>query len=192
MIIYRNDNLHTSGKCGENVTWELKGSELIIDGTGEMYNYDYGSNQADYDVKYTPWKDLDFNSVTINEGVTRIGDGVFQYKECVQNITIPDSVVSIGDAAFQFTSLDHIYLPSSVKEFGYGVFSYCYNLTSLGGKGSGCAIEYDCKGRIPDIAFNGSEIVSIEFSDEITEIGKESFFACNDLLDVNIPGNIKK
>ena len=58
------------GTCGENVSWTLKyGGHLTISGEGDMEITGYDS----------PWEDLVFSKVTIEDGVTSISDCAFNY-----------------------------------------------------------------------------------------------------------------
>lgn len=181
----------SSGKCGENVFWsvDVSTSILTISGTGEMD--DYGYRQDTNSWKYTPWRYYDITGVIISDGVTHIGDGAFQYTG-IKKITIPDSVLSIGSSAFDSSNLTSIFIPNNVKSIGWCAFSGCQNLTTLGGKNSGCSIEYDCENIIPEHAFQYSEIEQIFFSENITEIGDYAFANCNRLKNITIPSTIKK
>ena len=79
-----------TGSCGDNVTYSLdtETGVLTISGTGDMYSY--GPFYENTNIK----------SVIIENGVTSIGDGVFQGCTSLRSVTIPDSVTSIGDDAF--------------------------------------------------------------------------------------------
>ncbi len=94
-----------SGSCGDGVTYELEGDfdsnyTLTISysgsGTGKMTDY------VDYPDQRAPWFVYrnGILSITINEGVTSIGNNAFL--GCAKApINIPKSVASIGDSAFQ-------------------------------------------------------------------------------------------
>ena len=115
----------TSGKCGENVNWELKNGVLTISGTGPMYPVD----SDDYMNFY--YRD-DITSVVIKSGVTNIGVGLFEKCENLTSIDIPNSVTSIGDGAFvdcsNLTSAD---IPNGVTSIGDRAFRDCVSLTSV-------------------------------------------------------------
>ena len=86
-----------TGTCGENVTYSLDSStgELTISGTGKMDDY------QNYDDGFSPFfYNHDIKTITINSGVTSIGDGAFESCENLTSVTIPDSVTSIGWGAF--------------------------------------------------------------------------------------------
>lgn len=58
-----------SGTCGENLVWTLEDNDLIISGTGPMYNYS--------ETNPAPWADLQVYECEIEDGVTTIGDYAF-------------------------------------------------------------------------------------------------------------------
>ncbi len=91
--------------------------------------------------------------------VTSIGEGAFDYCECLTNITIPDSVTSIGDYAFSnCSSLTSITIPESVTNIGNSAFYNCRSLTSI---------------TIPD---------------SVTSIGAYAFYYCSSLTSITFQG----
>ena len=112
----------TSGSCGVYLTWSYNSdtNELVISGTGEMTSspWDY------YEDKIT--------KVTIDDGVTNIGTGVFYRCTKLTSVTIGNSVTSIGDYAFRnCTGLTSITIPDSVKSIGDNAFENCTRLASI-------------------------------------------------------------
>ena len=84
----------TSGKCGENLTWELDstGTTLTIKGTGAMY---------DWETAKSPWySNRTIQTVSLPDGLTNIGNYAFGYCSSITSINIPDTVTSIGVSAF--------------------------------------------------------------------------------------------
>ena len=74
----------------------------------------------------------DITSVTIPDGVTRIGTYAFSWCESLKTVNIPDSVTSIGDFTFEFcSSLTSVNIPNSVTSIGYFAFYSCSSLTSV-------------------------------------------------------------
>lgn len=89
--------------------------------------------------------------VTLNNGVTSIGDYAFQFCSSLNSITIPSSVTSIGeDAFYECSSLTSITIPSSVVSIGEGAFGKCSSLT-----------EIVFKGDVPDFEY-------LDFGDNVT------------------------
>lgn len=76
---------------------------------------DYTSHEA-YD-SHNPkgWK---YNSVSIDPGITYIGDWLF-YRCCAEELTIPEGVKEIADWGIRYSpTLKRISIPSSVKKLG--------------------------------------------------------------------------
>lgn len=127
-----------SGTCGTNVTWEIEDDTLIIQGTGAMYNY-----PDDLPGYYEYASDIQF--ISIQPGVTEIGEYAFWSMSEVFRVDIPSTVNIIHTGAFQncenlmyvfiseglttiekraFAECDHLYmvsLPSTLKEIEYGL-----------------------------------------------------------------------
>ena len=114
-----------SGKCGENVNWELKDGVLTISGTGDMANF-----SAD-DV---PWakKRITITSVIIEEGVTRIGQCAFFQCTNMTSVSIPNSVMYINASSFAHCSaLTSLTIPGNVAEIQGFAFGDCSGLTAI-------------------------------------------------------------
>ncbi|MBR5562567.1 MAG: leucine-rich repeat protein [Clostridia bacterium] len=121
----------TSGKCGDNLTWSLNTStrELVISGTGDMYDFTYSSNSVD-----VPWYNIRSNikSVTIGNSVTSIGNIAFARCDSLISVTISNSVTSIGDKAFYVcNSLTSITIPDRVTSIGNSAFYSCNSLSNI-------------------------------------------------------------
>lgn len=87
------------------------------------------------------------SSLTIGEGVTRIGDYAFMLCSFVTEVVIPESVTSMGDWAFsQCTGLQEAYIGDGVTEIAAKAFAEC---TALKTVVIGKSIQ-----RIGDQAFN--------------------------------------
>ena len=87
------------------------------------------------------------SSLTIGEGVTRIGDYAFMLCSFVTEVVIPESVTSMGDWAFHScTGLQEAYIGDGVTEIAAKAFAEC---TALKTVVIGKSIQ-----RIGDQAFN--------------------------------------
>lgn len=87
---------------------------LTITGEGPMPDYrDGGTSET------PPWYPHvnRISSLTIGEGVTRIGDYAFMLCSFVTEVVIPESVTSMGDWAFwHCTGLQEAYIGDGVTE----------------------------------------------------------------------------
>lgn len=105
----------TSGACGENLTWVLRGNTLTISGTGEM---DDGS----------PWDAhrKKIKKVILTGGVTSVGEKAFFEYDRLEYVDFGDSLVEIGEKAFAgCTDLKLIHLPATFRTFGAEAFRDC-------------------------------------------------------------------
>ncbi len=115
-----------SGTCGDNLTWTLTDEgELIIEGTGAMEDYWTG------DAPWWEYVSL-IKSISINNGITSIGDCAFVDCCNLTDISIPNSVTSIGYEAFYGCyNLVSISIPEGVTSIGELAFLDCASLTSI-------------------------------------------------------------
>lgn len=103
-----------SGKCGNNVNYELnkETGELKFTGTGEMYSYNNSTNKSPF------FQSSDVKNITIAEGVTSIASCLFYSCTAIYDIAIPNSVTSVGDNAFYAcNSLVSIYYYSTQEKW---------------------------------------------------------------------------
>ena len=103
--------------------------------------------------------------VVIPNGVTTIGNDIFQFNKSITSVVIPDSVTTIGDNAFdQCESLKTVTFGtnSQLTTIGGSAFSFCPN------------------------------IESISISDSVTSIGKNAFYYCNSLSTVYYGGTAEE
>ena len=184
-----------TGSCGDNVTYSLdtETGVLTISGTGDMYSY--GPFYENTNIK----------SVIIENGVTSIGDGVFQGCTSLRSVTIPDSVTSIGDDAFYgcyFTSenfvnnsnveLDDSSKPTIVDTDAGG---FCIKDNELVNMRPTYAIGEitipDSVTSISDYAFNDcTSLTSITIPDSVTSISYSAFENCTSLSSVTIGNSV--
>jgi hypothetical protein len=173
--------------------------------------------RPDADSEYLPVTEIenhafllrrDITTVTISEGITSIGDGVFEDYTSLASISIPDSVISIGFRAFYNTA----WLNSQPDGLVYagkvlytykgtmpvntiinnirkdtiaiadGAFLGCTNLTSIIIPEGVTFIGYQ--------AFTSSGLTSITIPASVTEIGQRVFSYCENLTSIILPVGI--
>ena len=160
---------------------------LTIFGTGAMYNYNHGE---------TPWHSNKENitSVTIEEGVTSIGNCAFWNCSGLTSIEIPSNVTSIGKYAFDGCND----LTSIVVDEGNTIYDSRGNCNAIIETASNTLI-LGCKNTIIPasvtsiggnafISRNG--LTSIEIPSSVTSIGDGAFADCTDLTSIEIPSSV--
>ncbi len=156
----------TAGDC----TWELdtETGELTVSGVGQMgRGFDSYKNQI--------------LNVTIEVGVTSIGDWAFSDCSSLTSITIPEDVTSIGSFAFnKCSSLTTINIPDGVTSIGRSAFSGCSSLTTINIPDGVTSIE--------GYTFSGcSSLTSVTIPESVTSIGSYAFSLCSSLSKIVIP-----
>lgn len=176
MLMYANAFAAATGRCGDSITWTLDDSgNLTLSGSGEMWNYGYVTS---------PFKDYGIKTVTIEYGITSIGDYVFRGCCGMTELTLPNSVTSIGGNAFEgCNGLTELILPNSVTSIGNAAFFGCSGLTEL--------ILPNNVTSIGDSAFSGcSGMTELTLPNSLTEIGKYAFRGCSGLTELTLPNSI--
>ena len=161
---------------GTNLEWFLNtaDSSLIISGSGQMENYDNASNVPWYAYR------AEIKTVNIADGVTSIGDNVFDTYPNITTATIANSVLSIG--AYAFTScpkLSIVTLPENLITIHQCAFNSCTalqtptlpeTLTTIGGQ-----VFYQCH-----------QFSSIEIPRNVSSIGEQAFSNCSQLTAIHV------
>lgn len=169
-------NRCATGTCGENLTWHLDliTGMLTISGTGAMMD---GSTAA------IPWKDYTdiITAVTVEEGVTTIGNVAFSKCPNLTTITLPDTLSAIGNYAFyECTALSEIILPDGLTSIGTRAFCYCTALSEI-------TIPQGVT-QLEDLAFlECDNLTTVILPDTMTVIGEKAFFGCDSLQNINLP-----
>ena len=177
MLMYANAFAAATGRCGDSITWTLDDSgNLTLSGSGEMWNYGYVTS---------PFKDYGIKTVTIEYGITSIGDYVFRGCCGMTELTLPNSVRSIGKYAFDScTGLTNLALPSSVTSIGSAAFQGCSGLTELTLPNS--------LTEIGKYAFRGcSGLTELTLPNSITSIGDFAFYGCSGLTELILPNSVR-
>ena len=120
-------------------------------------------------------------SVTIPNGITVIGDSIFQDFTYLKSVTLPGSVTSIGNSAFYgCTSLASITIPDSVTSIGSGTFSGTALLVNQTGVKYADTWVIGCD----------TDITSAEIKDGTRGIAGSAFRNCKNLADITIPNSV--
>lgn len=173
--------LEAYGSCGEDLTWILDDEGLLtISGNGKMKNYSSAKN--------VPWNAYagQIKTVSIEKGVTSIGDFAFYGLTEITDITLPKGMEIIGNYAFKgCTSLESVELPKTLWKIGESGFF-------------GCAVLKEM--NMPDsvtvmgaYAFKGCEgMESLHISAGLVGLNESAFYGCSSLTEVIVPEGIKR
>lgn len=145
-----------SGDCGEGVSWHLDITTGVLNIAGDGTMYDYTEVSA-------PWRRFRgfITSVTIQEGVTTVGDYAFESCTSLLSVSLPSTIKSIGTGSFYgCVYLSLITLPSGITSIGAKAFYSCVRLSML---------------YLPS---------------GLTRIEKETFYACMSMKNIYLPANI--
>ena len=169
-----------TGSCGESVTYTVYSDmSMVISGSGEMKDY------VDADLHIDDDYYQKIKSVTIEEGVTSIGEFAFSYCTSLTSVTIGNGVTHIGNAAFyECYSLASVTIPNSVTEIGNGAFYLCSDLSSVEMPGSLTVLS-------PALFFGCTSLASVTIPESVTEIGDAAFEWCTSLTSVSIPASVQ-
>lgn len=124
-------------------------------------------------------------SVTIEEGVERIGTAAFAYCTGITRMEMPQSLKDMGKQTFfGCDGLEHLVVPSQVTTIGYATFGECNHLASLEFPASLKAID--------DYAFYGCKALkNLSLPDSVTSIGYASFYICSGLESADLSDSIR-
>lgn len=120
-------------------------------------------------------------SITIGNGVEKLGLTCFSGSK-ITTINIPASVTKVENAFYQCDSLDHITIPSTVKEVGEKLCLGCDALRY---------VVYEAECEVPESAFSGcGNLVAVKLGENVTSIGYFSFFDDKKLKIIYIPKSV--
>ena len=132
--------------------------------------------------RLAPWNSSSHNglkTISLPEGITKIGDGAFRYNYDLISVSLPASLSELGEFCFSSTGLSSITLPEGLTKIPRGAFSGC-DLIDVHLPSS---IE-----SIDDYAFSSCSIMSIVLPENCRRIGLKAF-ASNPLKEITIPDN---
>lgn len=184
------------GTCGTNLNWILYADgELVISGSGAMTNFTTEYSRP----KDNPWYGMckKIKSVTVEYGVTSIGNYAFYDCENLRKVVLADTVSTIGTYAFySCLRIDEFTMPASVAVTNSTCFSHTdvkekITLT----KGSGIMMNYSADSNKSDyyrntLWFNSPRVKEIVIEDGVTNIGSYAFYTQTHLQSIRIPASV--
>jgi len=217
---YKPETPSTSGKCGDNLTYKVIGTTLVISGSGDMYDYSPAlGDMVPTRIYCGPWGH-NITEVCFEGDITGIGS--FAFYDCrLERITIPNSVTTLGMCCFAnitgknrssswpstrrgnlFTTVT---LPASIESVGSQIFKDVYTLEeatilspeALSGSSmfSGCEALKRVSLPLGLKKLSGfSECTSLEeiaIPYGVETIASMCFYGCRSLKSIYIPDSVK-
>lgn len=137
-----------SGFCGPDVEYAFyqESGTLVLSGSGETYLYYSSYNRETRKLGEVPWCDFskEIQKVVVEEGITKIGEGIFYKSLILSEVSLPETLTEIGDAAFSGCSaLVEVSIPDSVTKIGREAFYKCTNLDDVKMSKNIVSVGYD-------------------------------------------------
>ncbi|MDE6301139.1 MAG: leucine-rich repeat protein [Muribaculaceae bacterium] len=122
-----------------------------------------------------PYNPKRVKTVTVNEGITSLGDNSLADCTELTEVSLPSTLKSIGKGAFRHcSSLSEINIPSGVENIGAKAFENCTSLRDIDLPGSvryiGAQAFKDCK-----------KLNTLRIPVTIEQVGAKAFEKCNDI-----------
>ncbi|MBQ7162857.1 MAG: leucine-rich repeat domain-containing protein [Bacteroidales bacterium] len=178
------------GKCGDNVTWKYRSSDstLILSGTGTTYDGDSPWSGiiywSDPTLLPTRWSDSIYH-VIVGEGITSIGNNLFEGLNRVEKISLPESLTFIGSGAFNLcSSMTDLNIPSSVKKIGSYAFNKCRSLKTI--------VLPSILKTIEQGTFSYCGLTEISIPSSVGRIDAVAFWGCSNLSQITVDENNAK
>ena len=183
------DQTGNCGANGSNATYLLQDTDsdgyydkLTIKGSGAMADYT-SYTEVPWIRTGTTYTHKFINDITINSGITRIGNYAFYNCKASNGVSIPNTVTSIGNRALYGCQMTSINIPSSVTSIGNQAFAACKKMTSV---------------TVPDsVTSMGTSVFSMcsiletaILPKNLTSLGDSAFSSCYALKNVTLPDNL--
>ena len=167
------------GSCGENIHYVLyENGKLLLHGTGETYNYEIGQSPF--------WENEDIRRLVVSDGITKIGNSLFERCKSMASASFPASLTEIGERAFFMYNqggITSLSIPPSVTTLGEKAFVHFNGttvtlpatLTTLGtylfmDSSTLTSARVECE-EVPGFCFVGTPLQSLTLSNNVKKLG---------------------
>lgn len=196
-----------TGKDGKYITWNYdeKTKTLIFSGKGPISDFEMDGHSAE--PEWYDWS-KETEHIVVEEGITSIGDWIFQDFWIVKSVSLPETLKEIGkNAFFDNKELRLCNLPSNLENIGAYAFFACEKLElSVFPKALKAIGEYSFCGcnkfktvsfpknvkKIPNgILSECKSLSDINFHDKVEVIPQYAFSYCPNIKKIKIPENVR-
>ena len=124
------------------------------------------------------------DELTIEEGITAIGNAAFAGAHGLKSVTLPSTLAELGICSFaECSSLTRVTIPSGVTEIPDFCFNGCSDLMSV--------TLPDGLTSIGNAAFVNTSLISVTLPEGLKTIGQQAF-ANSKLMSVTIPQSVSE
>jgi hypothetical protein len=168
-----------------------------VKGFGPMENYGPEGGYSQWDLAAWHNELPRFYNMVVEEGVTHIGDFLFERSSChLQSVIIPASVASIGENAFtgcyQLTSIK--VAPDNTRYCSVDDVVFSKDKTTLILYPIGRQGSYTIPNSVTAIGegafFNAGNLDSVTIPNSVTAIGEHAFGGCCRKTSITIPNSV--
>ena len=114
------------GSCGENIHYVLyENGKLLLHGSGATFDYEIGQSPF--------WENENIKSLVVSDGITKIGNSLFERCKSMASASFPTSLTEIGERAFFMYNqggITSLSIPPSVTTLGEKAFVH-FNGTTV-------------------------------------------------------------
>ena len=180
LYVYGNTN-----KCGDDVYWKVEDGVLTIYGEGATYDFsirdDYATGEH---FSNAPWADHaeEITSITVEEGVTYVGNMAFIYLDNLTTINYPATLTGLGGGVVlgeKFTTYNIASGNKVYRDDNDGIVDLrtMTLVTVASGKSGTYTVSSDVK-AIGNGAFEGTAKLNVVLNNGLQKIGDGAFAAC--------------
>lgn len=127
---------------------------------------------------------LNLTSVTVDEGVTTLGQGAFAFWKALKEVNLPQGLKGIGyDAFSNCTSLPAINIPAGVNDIGVCAFNKCDALKTL-------KFPAGLKNIKAKTLYENPALTSVTLPDSLESMATYAIAMCDNLKAVYTPAKV--
>ena len=130
-------------------------------------------------------------TVTIQEGMTVIPEGMFMYGSALREITLPAGLLEIGDYAFTDTGLQSLELPEGLQKIGIMILAGNSGVTEIAIPATVTTMVSDFSySWMPMTAFSSSGVTRLEFAEGVVSVPDYACYGMDSLSSLILPSSM--